>query len=112
MIESEKLELVRLFRGMPPASKAKTLARIAEAETVNSRVAYSFGNKDIEAMRSFNEFVHRLLGYIRVVLDADERWLSDETMIESIIETLSTRGPEALSELMKTVHSESDRVGR
>ena len=63
-------------------------------------------------MRGFNEFVHRLLGYIRVVLDADERWLSDETMIESIIETLATRGPEAISELVNIVRTDSERARR
>ena len=98
-------ELVVAFCELPSAAKAIFLARVARNETIQCRMAHSFGGPDVESMSRSNEFIHRLCGYITQILGR-ERWLSDALMMQEIHTEVAPRGDAAIDELTQLLRSE------
>ena len=64
-------DLVDLFTAPPLDKKALFLARAVQAVTISARAeGYLVGIDDVDGviLRKFNEFIHRVTGYIVIVL--------------------------------------------
>ena len=85
-----KLEdLVNLFTKLPPEKKARFLADVAHWATIGARAdGYEVGTDlaDGRILRDWNEFVHRVTGYIAVVLEKNEGAGQDESVMRMIMD--------------------------
>jgi hypothetical protein len=75
------------FTRLSPAKKARFLARVAHWATVGARAdGYEPGTDraDGRVLRDYMEFIHRVTGYIAVVLDEEEGVGQDESVMKMI----------------------------
>jgi hypothetical protein len=82
-------DLVNLFTNLPSEKKAQFLATVAHWATIGARAdGYEPGtdSADGRILRDWNEFVHRVTGYIGVVLDKNEGEGQDESMMRMIMD--------------------------
>jgi hypothetical protein len=56
------------FSAASPIDKAMFLARVAHNSTLDAR-AYAYDPPHAAALRHYNEFIHRVTGYMMQVLD-------------------------------------------
>ena len=88
-------ELCARFSALPPDGKAAFLARVAHNSTVDARTAYceDYRNPDGAKLRDFNEFVHRVTGYIPHVLDRSEGVGQDASVMAMIFDFYGAATP-------------------
>ena len=84
------------FSTLSPNQKAAFLATVAHFSTVIAREAYAenYDSPDGIVLRHFNEFVHRVTGYIPHVLNQTELPGQDASVIAMIVEEYRARGLE------------------
>ena len=82
-------ELSTRFSALSPGRKAAFLARVAHESTIDARAtAYGedYRTPDGARLREFNEFIHRVTGYIPHVLDGSEGEGQDASVMAMIVE--------------------------
>jgi hypothetical protein len=81
-------DLRAAFSKLPPEQKAMFLARVAHNLTVDARTAYvkDYDHPDGVLLREYNEFVHKVTGYIPHVLDGSEMVGQDDSVMAMIFE--------------------------
>ena len=87
-------DLTDFFTALPADKKALFLARVAHVATISARAeGYVVGTDDADGviLRKFNEFIHRVTGYIVVVLTGGELPGQDASVMEMIIAQAKTR---------------------
>src|SRR5690242_18826436 len=98
-MEDRLSDLTARFTNLSPSGKARFLARIAHNETIHARAAYYSDPRNIDAMFRYNEFIHRLCGYIMAV-SGKETSTDPVLMMEHIHSVISPRGDKALHDLI------------
>jgi hypothetical protein len=81
--------LAEAYRGLPPASQAETLARLAHELTVVARDTYEPGSLDLrdpQRLRRLNEIQHRVTGHLRALLADDPHRYPDDVLVAIILD--------------------------
>jgi hypothetical protein len=81
--------LVDQFRGLPSASQAEALVRLAHELTIVGRDAYEPGSLDLRQprrLRTLNEVQHKITSHVAALLAADPDRYPDDVLASIILE--------------------------
>ena len=85
------------FLKLPPPKKAKFLLNLAHALTVRARGAYVIGSpgvSDPQRLRGVNELLHKVVGHLVYLADADRSGYPDDVLLQILHEVAEEGGAE------------------
>lgn len=92
-------QLVKRFSDLSQLGKIEFLTRLAHDESVYIRVGFLKKPPQLNPIRGSNELIHQICNYSFQILGIN-RYLSDATIIESLVEHFDERG-EAGSDILE-----------
>jgi hypothetical protein len=105
-------DLYTSFAALPADNQAKVLARLIHMETIHVRSAHLDDPNDAKSLYASSEFIHRLSGFILVVLNADSPPGREVGMIDTILRSVEPRRQFYVDRLGEWIAAEADpKVG-
>lgn len=92
--------LPELFAELSTCGRARVLAKVAHMETIHARGVYNT-NAESVGLQYSNEFVHKLVGHIAIVLAGQSTAKTDASFMNMVLENVARRGA-----------TESERLGQ